>query len=218
MTTLPHPSSPPEDFDGWWNAPGNWIEEPNFRRGGWSGVVTCRINDTLYFIKKQNNHIYRNLAHPFGQVTVAREYANILHLGKLGIRVPEPVFHACRKTGEGNLGLLVTRELVGFRAIADAADLAPEAKRQLAVAVGAALGRMHQHGMQHNCIYDKHVMFRWQDGSPEVALIDLEKMRKPFLPWRAARHDLDQLHRHQQIWSADDWAALLAAHAAALAT
>ena len=59
-------------------------------------------------------------------------------------------------------------------------------------------------------------MVHWQDGKPEIALIDLEKLRRPYLPWRAARHDLDQLRRHQAVWNADDWDTLLAAHAAAL--
>lgn len=217
-TRPPAGNTPPDDFDGWWNAPGDWFEEPNVRRAGWSGMVTCRYGDTLYFIKKQSNHLCRSLLHPFGIPTTSREFANIKRLQQLGITVPEPVFHGSRKTGEGHLGLLVTRELAGFRAIADVGEPDAAEKRQLATAVGHTIGRMHRAHLQHSCLYDKHVMVRWQDGKPEIALIDLEKLRRPYLAWRAARHDLDQLRRHQKLWDADDWAALLAAHGAALGT
>ena len=32
----------------------------------------------------------------------------------------------------------------------------------------------------------------------------------------SAEHDLDQLRRHQQIWTPEDWQTLLTAHTAAL--
>lgn len=209
------PATPPRDFAGWWNLPENWFEEPNVRRSGWSGMITCRIGDTLYFVKKQSNHLCRSLRHPFGIPTISREYANIQRLRALGIGVPEAVFHGVRKRDGKLEGLLVTRELAGFRAISEAADLAPDALRQLAVTIGTILGRMHRHGLQHSCLYDKHIMFRWPGEAPEIVLIDLEKLRRPLLPSRAAAHDLDQLSRHQSIWNAADWQALLAAHATA---
>jgi hypothetical protein len=57
-------------------------------------------------------------------------------------------------------------------------------------------------------------MVRWSEARPEIALIDLEKLRKPLLPGKAARHDLEQLKRHQRILSEDEWGILLAAHTA----
>lgn len=206
------------NFDEWWTVPGEWVEEPNQRRSGWSGMMTARFGDTLYYIKKQSNHLYRSLRHPLGMPTTSREFANILSLSVLGIKVPEPVFHGSRQGPEGFEGLLVTRELVGFKAIAEAATLSADEKRQLAIASGETIGRMHRARLQHSCLYDKHVMYRWQDDKAEIALIDLEKLRRPYLPWRAAQHDLDQLYRHQNIWDHNEWQRLLAAHREALAT
>lgn len=208
----------PNTFDAWWNTPGDWVEEPNQRRTGWSGMKTARFGDTLYYIKKQNNHLYRSLRHPFGMPTTSREFANILCLTTLGIRVPEPVFHGSRRSHEGFEGLLVTRELAGFKAIAEATELTPTERRQLAIATGKTIGRLHRAHLQHSCLYDKHVMYRWQDGTPEIALIDLEKLRRPYLPWRAAQHDLNQLFRHQKIWTDSDWQQLLSAHRLTVAT
>ncbi len=205
----------PDDFAGWWNAPGEWVEEPNQRRSGWSGMMRLRHNGRTYYVKKQCNHLCRTLRHPFGWPTVSREYANILRLLALGITVPQPVFHGERKTAAGVQAVLVTEELVGYADLETQDNCTPEEKSRLASAVGRMLGRMHRHQLQHSSLYDKHIMVRWQDGWPEIALIDLETLRRAWLPGRAARRDLKQLKRRQNIWQAADWALLEEAHRAA---
>lgn len=205
----------PDDFASWWAAPGAWVEEPNQRRSGWSGMMRARFGERTYYVKKQCNHLCRTLGHPFGWPTVSREYANIRCLQSLGITVPQPVFHGSRRTAEGYEGLLVTEELASFTDLAAQDQRSPAEKSRLAAAVGQMLGRMHRHNLQHSCLYDKHIMVRWQDGQPMVALIDLEKLRRTWLPGKAARHDLEQLARHQKIWSDADWALLVEAHRAA---
>ncbi|HEX6736608.1 MAG TPA: lipopolysaccharide kinase InaA family protein [Azonexus sp.] len=216
MTRNDMPTAPlPTDFADWWTAPGDWVEEPNQRRSGWSGMMRLHHAGRTYYVKKQCNHLCRTLSHPFGWPTVSREFANIRRLQALGITVPTPVFHGSRRTADGLEGLLITEELVDFAALDTQADRSPAEKSRLATAVGRMLGRMHAHNLQHSCLYDKHIMVRWQDGQPTIALIDLEKLRRAWLPGHAARHDLDQLKRHQQIWPDADWALLEQAHRAA---
>jgi hypothetical protein len=205
-------NSIPADFEGWWNARGEWVEEPNQRRNGWSGMMRLRIGAQLYYIKKQCNHLFRSLRHPFGWPTASREYQNILTLKALGLHVPEPVFHGSRRNEHGFEAVLVTQELSGFSALSDQTGLELQAREALAREVGRILGIMHNAHLQHSCLYDKHVMARWQDALPEIALIDLEKLRRPVLPWRAARHDLDQLKRHQFIWTNSEWDLLEQSH------
>lgn len=208
--------STPNDFDGWWDAPGEWVEEPNQRRNGWSGMMRYSIGSQMYYIKKQCNHLCRSLRHPLGQPTATREHENILRLKMLGLRVPEPVFHRTRCSERGFEAVLVTKELHGFSALSDLTNLEPAARVSLAMEVGRILGVMHSAHLQHSCLYGKHIMARWQDGQPEVALIDLEKLRRPFLRWRAAKHDLDQLKRHQFIWSESEWQILEKSHTLSL--
>jgi len=203
----------PEDFSGWWSLDGSWVETPNERRSGWSGMMRVRIGETLYYIKKQCNHLHHCWRHPLGWPTTSREYTNILRLTALGLRVPTPVFHGIRRSTQGLEGLLVTEELAGFSDLDAQENLDPAARRMLAAAVGQTAGIMHAAHWQHSCLYGKHVMVRWTDGEAEIALIDLEKLRRPFLPWRAARHDLDQLRRHQHLWNDEEWQVLLTAHA-----
>ena len=202
----------PVDFAGWWDVQGEWVEEPNQRRNGWSGMMRFRVGSQVYYVKKQCNHLYRSLRHPFGWPTASREYVNICRLQSLGLCVPEPVFHGIRRSAEGFEAVLVTHELGGFLALSEQTELESEQRATLAVAVGRTLGIMHQAHLQHSCLYDKHIMVRWQGKTPEIALIDLEKLRRPLLPWQAAQHDLDQLKRHQFIWSASEWAMLEESH------
>jgi tRNA A-37 threonylcarbamoyl transferase component Bud32 len=206
----------PQSFEAWWSVPGNWVEEPNRRRGGWSGMMRLSHGGRLYYVKKQCNLLHRSLERPLGEPTTAREHRNIERLTRLGIRVPKVVFHGLRRTSEGLEGLLVTESLDGFVSLDAAPPLDRPALKALAQAVGSVVGTLHRAYLQHSCLYDKHVMVRWDDGRPEIALIDLEKLRRPWLPWRAAAHDLDQLSRHQSIWSSADWQELLAAHRTAM--
>ncbi len=206
----------PLDFEGWWDAPGSWVEEPNQRRNGWSGMMRYTIGSQMYYIKKQCNHLCRSLGHPMGWPTASREYENILRLQALGLHAPEPVFHANRRTSSGFEAVLVTKELAGFAALDSQTDLEESAREVLAREIGRVLGIMHRARLQHSCLYDKHIMVRWADARPEIALIDLEKLRRPLIFWRAAKHDLDQLKRHQFIWSENQWKLLLESHASSL--
>ena len=210
----PQQHTSPTDFDGWWNTSEDWVEEPNQRRNGWSGMIRLRIGSQTFYVKKQCNHLFHSPSHPFGRPTVSREYENILHLKALGLRIPEPVFHGTRRTRQGFEGLLVTKELTGFSALSDQTAISAQARETLAKETGRALGIMHKVHLQHSCLYDKHIMVRWNGNEPEIALIDLEKLRQPILPWRAAKHDINQLQRHQHIWSKSEWKILLDAHSA----
>ncbi|MGH8386742.1 MAG: lipopolysaccharide kinase InaA family protein [Pseudomonas sp.] len=63
-----------DHFDYFWNQRGEWVEEPNVRRGGESGVQRVMgSDDQLLYFKRQTGHIHSSLLHPFGRPTVLRE-------------------------------------------------------------------------------------------------------------------------------------------------
>jgi hypothetical protein len=72
------------DFDRLWDLQAEWFEEPNRRRGGWSGVCRLELRGegeqvVPVFLKRQENHRARTLRHPFkGIPTVRRELQNLL--------------------------------------------------------------------------------------------------------------------------------------------
>ncbi|THF63567.1 InaA protein [Pseudothauera nasutitermitis] len=202
------------DFEYWWSLPGDWVEPPNERRGGWSGVVRAEVNGRILYIKRQLNHLYRNLRHPFGHPTVSREWHYLCALESLGIPAPRPVFHQARRTRGGVEAVLATEALDGYRAMSEFGSLPTEQRVLLARKLGTLLGRLHRARLQHSCLYDKHVMIRPNgEGELDVALLDLEKMRPRLTRNRAARHDLSQLRRRQSLLDDQDWRVLMEAHA-----
>ena len=72
----------PEDrFDYFWSQRGEWVEEPNVRRGGESGVQRIHASGgQLLYAKRQVGHFYRSLRYPFGRPTVLRERDALLAL------------------------------------------------------------------------------------------------------------------------------------------
>lgn len=81
--------APEERFDYFWRQQGEWVEEPNRRRGGESGVQrVMSSNGRLLYSKRQTGHIYRSWLHPFGRPTVLRERDAIKGLRLLDVRVP----------------------------------------------------------------------------------------------------------------------------------
>jgi len=207
-----------DDFDHWWTLPGDWVEAPNERRNGWSGVIRAATGNGIAYVKRQRNHLCRSLRHPLGWPTASREWYFLLQLRTLGIAAPVPLFHAVRHTPAGIEAVLATAALEGYHPLHELEGLPAAARAGIADALGHELGRLHRERLQHSCLYDKHVMIRLHDDArPDIALLDLEKMRRRLTPTLAAHHDLDQLHRHQRLFDGPDWTLLLASHARALA-
>ncbi|MCV2219782.1 lipopolysaccharide kinase InaA family protein [Thauera sp. Sel9] len=211
------PIAKQHDFDYWWTLPGDWVEEPNERRNGWSGVIRAVVEDGEVYIKRQCNHLCRSLRHPLGWPTASREWHFLLRLRALGIAAPTPVFHSVRHTAAGTEAVLVTAALAGYHPLHELGALPSARRAAIAELLGRMLGRLHREHLQHSCLYDKHVMVRLHDNArPDVALLDLEKMRHRLTPTLAARHDLAQLRRRQRFFDDQDWARLLASHTHAL--
>ncbi|GGM04914.1 lipopolysaccharide kinase InaA family protein [Pseudomonas asuensis] len=207
-------------FENWWGMSGEWVEAPNERRGGESGVQRIRIGDgTIAYAKRQVGHIYRSLRHPFGRPTALRERDALASIAALGVGVPELLFCEARRDGQGGWrALLVSAELSGYVSLEEWYASGDQARYDQAVRnvfltqLGAMLARLHKARWQHGCLYDKHVFLRTREVNGQVefdvALLDLEKCRRRFSSQRAARRDLLQLKRHSSFSHAD-WQTLV---------
>ena len=202
-----------QDFEYWWNVPGEWVETPNRRRAGWSGMLRVVVDGRMYYVKRQLNHCCYTLTHPLGWPTASREWQYLKRLHALGVGAPVGVFHGTRKTDDGIEAVLVTEELAGFVDLAALESLEPSRKHALAQAVGELLGRLHGAKLQHSSLYNKHVMAKPSGDGFEVALIDLEKMRPRLTAGKAAARDLEQFRRRQRTFDEAQWAVLTEAHA-----
>lgn len=193
-----------------------WFEEPNQRRGGWSGVSRCDLTladggKVGVFIKRQENHITRTLLHPFGISTFIREMQNILLFKQAAIPALEPVYFAVRKV-EGNLrAILCTEALDGYEPLEDLTDgwlrdgwPDRKSRHRLMAAVASVMARMHDHKIQHNCFYPKHIFVRFAGDEISVRIIDLEKAKVKRFRRHASFRDLYALNRHAKGWSRTD--------------
>ena len=203
------------DFDGWWNTEGPWVEEPNVRRSGMSGVQKVIHNGETVYVKRQTGHTFRSLRYPFGRPTVLREGVALSRLDRFDVMAPKPVYYGARKVGGTWHGLLVTRELVGYQDLdtwyADPASAHLGEKDHLVILehLAALLSKMHQARQQHGCMRSKHIFINAKETGHgtefSLALLDLEKSRERSSALRAARHDIPQLRRHSR-WSDAHWA------------
>ena len=208
--------APKKRFDYFWELQGEWVEEPNRRRGGESGVQRIMsVNGRLLYSKRQTGHIYRSLLHPFGRPTVLRERDAIKGLRQLDVGVPEMVFCEARRDPQHRWkALLVTAALDGFDDIENwyaaggREQYGEVVHERLLKTLADTLARMHRGRWQHGCLYTKHVFVRvtgeGDSANVEVALLDFEKCRQRLTASRAASHDMRQLRRHSS-WSSADW-------------
>ena len=199
-------------FDLFWNARENWTEEPNVRRNGTSGVTRAVFNEEIVYIKKQTNHLHRNLRHPFGRPTALREAEALGIARKLGITVPDTLFCATRRAAGVRQTVLVTRGLYDFQSLDDftAQTLVNSQEQEQIIRTAAQpLAKLHRNRWQHSALYAKHIMLARKGDGFEIALIDLEKMHRRLTSRQASRHDLDQLSRHQNCWDQTRWGQFL---------
>lgn len=206
------------DFNALWDLEAEWFEEPNHRRGGWSGVARCELDlpeggKRAIFLKRQQNHGTFSWRHPLrGMPTFQREFKHIMHYRECGVPTLEPVYFAMRTIGKDQRAILVTEELAGFLSMEERAQgwleggvPARPIRLRFLRAVAGLLAQMHAKGIQHNCFFPKHVFTRQNpDGSVEARIIDLEKSRWRPAKTLSARRDLYSLTRQSLYWSRTD--------------
>lgn len=209
-----------ERFAYFWSQRGEWVEEPNQRRGGESGVQrVVTENGRLIYIKRQVGHIYRSWLHPFGRPTVLRERDALEGLRLLDVGIPKMIFCGAERDESNQWrGLLVTAALEGFQEIdnwyasGEREHYGEVLHEQMLEELASTLARMHRGRWQHSCLYMKHIFVRvtgeGASAKPEVALLDLEKCRRRITAAGAAQHDMKQLRRHSSFKAAD-WQKLI---------
>ncbi|HWN93524.1 MAG TPA: lipopolysaccharide kinase InaA family protein [Methylomirabilota bacterium] len=184
-------------FDDFWRREAEWFEEPNQRRGGWSGVARCELKHpdggtVRVFLKRQENHVTRTWVHPFrGLPTFIREFDSIMRYRRRGIPTLTPIYFSVRCPGGDRRAILMTEELTGFRSLEDFSrewkTLSAATRVSMARAVARLLRQIHSQRLSHNCFYPKHVFLRiGANNEIETRIIDLEKTK-----WRLFGLDRD---------------------------
>lgn len=204
------------DFGALWTLRLEAVDEPNSARGGWSSVYRLDLGEAAFYLKRQSNYLARTLAHPFGELTFAREFRNIQRYRALGIPALQAAFFAERKVAGEQRAILLTRALDGWQDLQEWLKCWPSlsaGERQAIVdACGQLARRLHACGQVHGCFYPKHIFLRPEGAGFEAQLIDLEKTRPLLLGRRDRIKDLEPLLRRASVWTDNDVRGLLAAY------
>lgn len=208
-------------FESWWTITGEWVEPPNQRRDGESGVKLAQHPEfgPLY-VKLQTNHCYRSLRYPFGRPTVWREHDALAAARALHVPVPEVVACVDRKNANGWQAVLATKALVGYRDLfawgrrREKGIIQDAVLHEMLEQAGTVIGRLHAGGWMHTNLYPNHVFANHEAGEApvQVALIDLENSRRVWRKKQAASRDLNQLKKRCQMFTVTEWGLLEDAH------
>jgi len=203
-----------DSFEKVWNRKVDWFEEPNERRGGWSGVgrIVLQQDDGTEigaYLKRQDNHCRTSWLHPIkGVPTFQREFEMMHYLEKRGVSAPEVILFGRSPDGDFKTTLL-TKELAGFKPLEDLtnelfANGRPPLAEQKAIVSAVALlaQKLHAANVQHRSFYPKHLFVNRDDLTMlKVAVIDLEKSRINYIAVMRSLIDLAVLNRHAKCWS-----------------
>ena len=208
------------DFETLWNAKIAWFEEPNERRGGWSGVgrLTLKVsdgNDVHVFVKKQQSHGRCTFAHPIeGEPTFKREFDNLQFLNTHQFAAPVVVYYGEDDTTKR--AILVTIALSEYQPLDEFTETHytkwhESEKVDFLQILAKNIQRFHSLGIVHRALYPKHIFVNVEQPS-QIAVIDLEKARLTSIGWYRTYFDLAALFRHATWWGKDDQMAFFKAY------
>jgi len=188
----------PQETSFWWSVTGEWVEEPNNRRGGFSGVqrVVLPQSGECYYVKRQRNHLFRSVRYPTGRPTLLREWQSMRFCQSIGVPTAPLVFFDMQKGKEGWESILVTRDLQGYVSLDRVYKeklWSCQQRAEALRAVAAALISLHRAHRKHGHLYPKEVFVKLSGERPAVAIVDWELSRSRLTAARAAQPDVRRL-------------------------
>ena len=185
-----------EGFDDFWELPRDFVDDVNYRRGGWSAVSKLVLPDgdaeRVYYVKRQENQFRYSLNKPLGALTYEHEVVAIKRNQKLNLAAVDIACWGIKKGADTTKGLLVTREIADAT-LADIIASEPDwsALEPILYQSGLQLMEMHKHAIQQGALYPKHIFVNPLTGG--IQLIDFERSRKRASVRKAIKSDLEQL-------------------------
>jgi len=195
-------------FDDFWALDIPAVDEGNYGRGqdGWSNVcIQKKKNDDgknhRIVIKRQSNYYSHTLHHPLrGIPTFVKEFNFIRTYEALQVPALKAVYFATRLQDGDMQAILVTEYLEGYRSLEDVIkDWARGAKRAqrkpVINCVATLVAQLHRQGLEHRCLFPKHIFVPDNPETKPACLIDLEKTRSRPLSFGRQVRDLTALAR-----------------------
>lgn len=183
-------------FDDFWNLPHQFVDDVNYRRGGWSAVSKLsffadNVRET-YFVKRQENQFRYSLEKPFERLTFEIEAEAIRNSRALKLPCVDVACWGVKRANGSSRAVLVTRA-IDDQSLAQfiASDTDWKALIPVLKLCGEQLFRMHSLGIRHGALYPSHIFLNARSNG--VRLIDFEGSRKYHKISNAIKPDLQQL-------------------------
>jgi len=196
-------------FDSWWTLNLEPVDEGNFDRGGWSTVCRFERENSVFYVKRQSNHLtYKPGMFRLRVPTLKAEFDKINWYHEKEIPCLDVVYFGWRKVQGEYQAVLVTEALINYhpldKILASNSGITSTKKQEIARSVGRAISKLHDAGIEHRNLYAKHIFVRYVDKACHVRLIYLESSR----PMMGLRHrklrDLETLSRRTERASKSD--------------
>ena len=194
-------------FEALWTLESEWFEPPNYRRNGWSGVIKYPLTDnhgnTIWvFIKRQENHNYKTLRHPFSGVpTFRREFINIQRLNQHNIPTLTTLYYGERQINGKSQSILVTLSLEGYESFesffANDQPVDDRLTQKIMQLAGQHTRRLHDAHFRHGSLYPKHFFVKAEGDTVDVRFIDLEKLKWFPFAYLVRMNDLSRIIRRR---------------------
>lgn len=202
------------DFNSIWTLSLKPVDHPNQGRGGWSEVSYYPLPEPVLgvkglYIKRQQDFVCFDWRRPRkGLPTFQREYRNLSWCLERDLPVVKPVFFGVRDEKGHRQAILITQGLNNYFSLDNDDEIALlriNQRRALIRAVADTIRRLHKNGVQHGCLYPKHIFAHRADSQNiDIRLIDFEKAL-PLSIWnKGVMRDLDTLNRRAYSWSRRD--------------
>lgn len=188
------------NFEDVWSLPGNWVEEPNYRRGGWSAVSVHRVSfwgvSKLIYVKRQEGQLRRTLgSYLRARPTYWHEKNTISTLFNQFELAPELLLFGESSGGRSTRSILATAALDNYQSLSEllAAELySPLLERYLS-AISRQVALLHSMKIAHGALFPNHIYINPETLS--VKFIDFERSRRFLTQKNAAAHDYEKLFR-----------------------
>lgn len=190
-----------DSFEALWNL--KLSDAPSTARGaGWSSVHRLELEDIngrrqAFYLKRQENHLARSFARPFGELSFHREFRSIQAYAHEGIPALEVALFAQSRRAGDRRAVLLTRALDAYESMDSWFkrwhQLQPQARGDLIKASAALIRALHAAGKVHNGLYPKHVFLKLDGDGAGARLIDLERTRSAYWGERDRVRELTSL-------------------------
>jgi len=168
-------------FKDWWMLDIPTVDIQNNHRGGWSEVGRHCCGESVFYVKRQQNHFIRYIGSGFRKMpTFKREFENIKWYQQKQIPTLDYVYFSWRIQAGNAEAILVTVALDAYSSLDELDDLAaiPQDRQQsLANAIGKSIRRMHDAGIRHCSLHPKHIFVKPDGDYWKLRFIDLETSR-----------------------------------------